>query len=51
SNLSSWLDNCNADSVRWITGWPGTGKTTFARTMAERWEREGRLAASFFFSR
>ncbi|TFK72861.1 hypothetical protein BDN72DRAFT_284186 [Pluteus cervinus] len=49
--LAAWPDNPSAGSVRWISGLPGTGKTTFARIMAERWECENYLAASFFFSR
>jgi hypothetical protein len=40
-----------AGSVRWISGWAGTGKTTIAQTMAKYWAECGLLAASFFFLR
>ncbi|TFK60190.1 hypothetical protein BDN72DRAFT_965813 [Pluteus cervinus] len=43
--------NARRDSVRWISGWAGTGKTTIAQTMAEYWARQGLLVGSFFFSR
>ncbi|TFK65100.1 hypothetical protein BDN72DRAFT_740254, partial [Pluteus cervinus] len=50
-SLILWPDNLAAGPVRWIYGWAGTGKTTIAQTMAEYWAQEGRLVASFFFSR
>lgn len=34
-----------------MNGWPGTGKSAIARTVARRYHAEGRLAASFFFVR
>jgi hypothetical protein len=34
-----------------LNGWPGTGKSAIARTVARRYHAEGRLAASFFFAR
>jgi hypothetical protein len=38
-------------SVFWLSGLAGTGKTTIARTVSERWQRENLLGASFFCSR
>ncbi|TEB05159.1 hypothetical protein FA13DRAFT_1264061 [Coprinellus micaceus] len=35
----------------WIYGYAGCGKSAIAQTVAEQLEREGRLAASFFFFR
>jgi hypothetical protein len=37
--------------VYWLNGMAGTGKSTIARTVARRCHEEGRLGASFFFSR
>jgi hypothetical protein len=34
-----------------LSGWPGTGKSAIARTIAHEFNKQGRLAASFFFSR
>ncbi|TFK59079.1 hypothetical protein BDN72DRAFT_742045, partial [Pluteus cervinus] len=51
ARLARWPDNPMGGSVQWISGWPGTGKTTVALTMADYWATEGRLAASFFFSK
>jgi hypothetical protein len=37
--------------VYWLNGMAGTGKSTIARTVARQCYEEGRLGASFFFSR
>jgi hypothetical protein len=37
--------------IYWLNGMAGTGKSTVARTIARRCLAEGRLGASFFFSR
>jgi hypothetical protein len=37
--------------IYWLDGMAGTGKSTIARTVARRCYDEGRLGASFFFSR
>ncbi len=37
--------------VYWLNGMAGTGKSTIARTVARRCHDDGRLGASFFFSR
>jgi MoxR-like ATPase len=37
--------------IFWLDGMAGTGKSTIARTIARRCSDEGRLGASFFFSR
>ncbi|TFK64596.1 hypothetical protein BDN72DRAFT_901423 [Pluteus cervinus] len=46
--LTAWVDS-QAGSVVWISGWTGTGKTIFARTMAAYWAGQNRLGASYFF--
>ncbi|RPA72018.1 hypothetical protein BJ508DRAFT_197516, partial [Ascobolus immersus RN42] len=38
------------EDMFWLTGMAGTGKSTVALTMASRFQDEGRLAASAFFS-
>jgi hypothetical protein len=35
----------------WLNGLAGTGKSTIARTVAREYFEQGRLGASFFFSR
>src|SRR5204863_7838822 len=35
----------------WLNGMAGTGKSTIARTVAREFYSQGRLGASFFFSR
>ncbi|KAF5313758.1 hypothetical protein D9619_013713 [Psilocybe cf. subviscida] len=40
-----------APPLMWMYGAAGSGKTTIMQTVAETFEQEGSLAASFFFSR
>jgi hypothetical protein len=49
--IHSWADGQDERCVFWLSGLAGTGKSTIARTVARRFYREKRLAASFFFSR
>ena len=49
--IQSWTERFNKSSVFWLNGLAGTGKTTIAQTIAERFFAEGRLGASFFCSR
>ncbi|TFK64608.1 hypothetical protein BDN72DRAFT_825421 [Pluteus cervinus] len=54
NGLQNYLDVWSVDLTHpflWVSGCAGTGKTILARIMAEHWEREGRLAGNFFFSR
>jgi hypothetical protein len=53
ADLSAWLDDLDPSRERvfWLNGLAGTGKTTVARTMAAHAHKEGRLGATFFFSR
>jgi hypothetical protein len=52
-DLEAWFDNRDPSRERvfWLNGLAGTGKTTVARTIAARAHEQGRLAATFFFSR
>jgi hypothetical protein len=52
-DLTAWFDNRDPSRERvfWLNGLAGTGKTTVARTIATRAHKQGRLAATFFFSR
>jgi hypothetical protein len=49
--LKSWSRDPNRESVYWMYGLAGTGKTTIAYSFAEFLESEQRLGASFFCSR
>ncbi|KAF8959694.1 hypothetical protein BDZ97DRAFT_1639061, partial [Flammula alnicola] len=50
--IMAWLDDTN-DTRRamWMRGAAGAGKSAIARTIAQMCEKQGRLSASFFFSR
>jgi RecA/RadA recombinase len=54
-SISSSGEACNGGSsqqrIFWLDGMAGTGKSTIARTVAHSCNDEGRLGASFFFSR
>jgi NACHT domain len=49
--IFDWADRQNEQCIFWLNGWAGTGKSTIARTVARRYFGQGRLGASFFFSR
>jgi hypothetical protein len=49
--IYNWIDGDEKSCIFWLNGWPGTGKSAIARTVARRYHAEGRLAASFFFAR
>ncbi|KAM3075289.1 hypothetical protein ACMFMG_007269 [Clarireedia jacksonii] len=46
-----WADGKDERFIFWLNGLAGTGKSTIARTIAQRYNKEKRLGASFFFSR
>ncbi|KAF9446002.1 hypothetical protein P691DRAFT_674487 [Macrolepiota fuliginosa MF-IS2] len=41
----------NDERMYWVLGPPAVGKSAVAQTIAEEFEKKGRLGASFFFSR
>ncbi|PHH77436.1 hypothetical protein CDD80_605 [Ophiocordyceps camponoti-rufipedis] len=47
--ISTWAADAEAESIFWLMGTDGTGKSTIARTVARSWETS--LGASFFFKR
>jgi hypothetical protein len=49
--MYKWVDGDEKSCIFWLIGWPGTGKSAIARTVARHYHAEGRLAASFFFTR
>ncbi|KAF9505141.1 hypothetical protein BS47DRAFT_1386036 [Hydnum rufescens UP504] len=53
TEIMSWFENMESSTppVYWLVGLAGIGKSTIAKTVAERAEENGMLGASFFFSR
>jgi hypothetical protein len=49
--IYKWIEGDEKSCIFWLNGWPGTGKSAIARTVARCYHAQGRLAASFFFSR
>jgi hypothetical protein len=49
--IIEWADGGNERCIFWLNGTAGTGKSTIARTVARKYHDQGRLGASFFFSR
>jgi WD40 repeat protein len=52
-DIFTWFDNPDpsGEHVFWLNGLAGTGKSAVARTVADHVKQQGRLAATFFFSR
>jgi hypothetical protein len=53
SDIFAWFNNPDpsGEHVFWLSGLAGTGKSAVARTVANYAQEQGRLAATFFFSR
>ena len=51
NTIELWARDFDKCSVYWLNGLAGTGKSTIARTIAERLFADGQLGASFFCSR
>jgi len=49
--IKAWAQEHNEKPIFWLNGLAGTGKSTIACTVAREHCDNGRLAASFFFSR
>ena len=49
--IEIWARDFDRSSVYWLNGLAGTGKSTIAKTIAERLFADGQLGASFFCSR
>lgn len=49
--IELWTKDFSKTPVFWLNGLAGTGKSTIAKTVAERTFADGRLGASFFCSR
>ena len=50
-HIAAWAKNPNGKPVFWLNGMAGTGKSTFARTLARSFADSGQLGASFFFKK
>lgn len=51
SRIKSWADDASQKPVFWLTGPAGTGKSTIAQSLLEGFDRQNRLAASYYFKR
>nr|POF26241.1 hypothetical protein CFP56_22389 [Quercus suber] len=51
NGITQWAGRADSKLMFWLCGKAGTGKSTIARTFAAKLDREGCLAASFFFKR
>jgi hypothetical protein len=49
--IETWANNKEGKSIFWLSGMAGTGKSTIARTIAQKFASRGQLGASFFFKK
>jgi hypothetical protein len=49
--ILNWVECDSCERIFWLYGSAGTGKSAIAQTVSECCKRNGRLAATFFFSR
>ncbi|EED20910.1 G-protein beta WD-40 repeats containing protein, putative [Talaromyces stipitatus ATCC 10500] len=49
--IREWAADSQGKLMFWLQGMAGTGKSTISRMVADAFDREGKLGASFFFKR
>jgi hypothetical protein len=49
--ILNWVESDSPERIFWVSGSAGTGKSAIAQTVSELCKLNGRLAATFFFSR
>lgn len=49
--ITTWAEDPDSDTIFWLNGMAGTGKSTISRTMAHSFAQNKILGASFFFKR
>jgi hypothetical protein len=49
--IADWAIGLTGERIFWLCGKAGTGKSTIARTIAQKLDEDGLLGASFFFKR
>ncbi|KAK6348667.1 hypothetical protein TWF718_006455 [Orbilia javanica] len=49
--IEAWFQDTGEQTILWLNGMAGTGKSTLARTIAKSFAGGGKLGASFFFNR
>ncbi|PVG00372.1 hypothetical protein CPB86DRAFT_680562, partial [Serendipita vermifera] len=49
--VERWRTNAKSPQVLWVADVAGSGKSTIAKEIAEKWKDQGCLAGRFFFSR
>ncbi|KAM0169115.1 hypothetical protein ACHAPF_010301 [Botrytis cinerea] len=49
--ISGWAEDPKGKCIFWLNGIAGTGKSTISRTVAQSFEENNQLGASFFFKR
>ncbi|KAM0146699.1 hypothetical protein ACHAPG_010991 [Botrytis cinerea] len=49
--ISGWAEDPKGKCIFWLNGMAGTGKSTISRTVAQSFEENNQLGASFFFKR
>ena len=50
-DVQNWAVSAEGKCIFWLNGLAGTGKSTISRTMAQSFQKQGLLGASFFFKR
>jgi hypothetical protein len=51
AQITTWANDITSETIYWLHGPAGTGKSTIARTLADSFEAEGQLVAGYFFKR
>jgi hypothetical protein len=51
SEITKWAESSDSKCIFWLNGMAGTGKSTIARTVAQTFEENQQLGATFFFKK
>ncbi|KAI8713795.1 NACHT domain-containing protein [Fusarium sp. LHS14.1] len=49
--IAAWAEDPHSDTIFWLNGMAGTGKSTISRTISHSFAQKNMLGASFFFKR
>ena len=51
NRINTWADAAESETIFWVSGPAGSGKSTISRSLARSFAETGKLGATYFFKR